>query len=73
MVERRVMAAVWGPGGPAQPATTLVMLDPQVRKSNGSWGQMGVFAGCAHCMVFAGFVGAAAVWQPVQHWVAAVG
>lgn len=30
VVDRRVMAAVWGPGGPAQPATTLVMLDPQV-------------------------------------------
>jgi hypothetical protein len=30
VVDRRVMAAVWGPGGPGQLATTLVMLDPQV-------------------------------------------
>lgn len=30
MVDRRVMAAVWGPG---DPATSLVMLDPQVTLS----------------------------------------
>ncbi len=29
VTDRRVMAAVWGPGGPGQPATTLVMLDAQ--------------------------------------------
>jgi hypothetical protein len=34
VAERRVMAAVWGPGGPAQPATTLVMLDPQVTRTS---------------------------------------
>lgn len=30
VADRRVMAAVWGPGGQGQPPTTLVMLDSQV-------------------------------------------